>query len=186
MSNKNVFTGRLVIKTKRLALTQMALKDTDNLFKMLSDKETAKYVGIEEKKKAIEKLIKVYLKRSKRGEGILLKMATRKDNNFLGFFALPNYNDVHRRTEIGYTITKENWNKGYVSEAILTAVNFLFKKIKLNRLEAMVHPNNKVSLHLLNKFGFKKEGLVRQRYYMNNKPEDMVMLSLLREEWNSK
>ena len=64
-------------------------------------------------------------------------------------------------------------------------IGFAFSRLGLRRLEADVDPRNVASLRLLERFGFKREGLLRERYCMNAELQDAVLLALLRREWNN-
>lgn len=90
----------------------------------------------------------------------------------------------HDKAELGYYIDHELYkNKGYMSEAILQILAYGFENMHLHRIEACVGPNNVPSLKLMEKFGFSKEGLLRQHYLKNEVYEDSFVFSLLNEEY---
>ncbi len=92
----------------------------------------------------------------------------------------------HSRAEIGYGMNDEEYRaKGYMSEALAAIIDYGFKKMKLNRLEAFIGPANIPSLKLVKKFDFTQEGHLRQHYCKDNKLEDSLVFSLLKEEYKS-
>ena len=92
----------------------------------------------------------------------------------------------HRRSEIGYLLNKEYRKKGLVREAIAELIKYGFKELNLNRIEAIIEPENKDSIAIVEHFGFTKEGLLRQHYISKDKITDSMMYSLLKEECLSK
>jgi len=91
------------------------------------------------------------------------------------------------QAEMGYDLAKEHWGKGIMTEAMQAVVDFGFKKMELNRIEVYIMPRNKRSIKLVRNLGFKREGLLRQRYFdeFGNYADD-VLLSMLRSDWKSK
>jgi ribosomal-protein-alanine N-acetyltransferase len=55
--------------------------------------------------------------------------------------------------------------------------------MNLNRIEAYHNPGNEASGRVMEKIGFKKEGIWRQRDLKNNMLLDKICFSLLREEY---
>lgn len=43
-----------------------------------------------------------------------------------------------------------------------TALDWGFNPMKLNRVEALIHPNNRSSIRLVEKLGFEREGCLRK------------------------
>ena len=54
--------------------------------------------------------------------------------------------------------------------------------MNLNRIEAMTFPQNTASIRLLDKFGLKVEGLLREYEYIKGNPQDMSLYALLSRE----
>ncbi|MCK6649411.1 MAG: GNAT family N-acetyltransferase, partial [Bacteroidia bacterium] len=57
--------------------------------------------------------------------------------------------------------------------------------LKLHRVQALVARENIASIKLLERFKFKKEGVLREDYLVDGKMEDSVCYSLLKHEWES-
>lgn len=64
---------------------------------------------------------------------------------------------------IGYFLDKEKNGKGYTTEAVKLIVDYAFNKVNLHRIEAGVMPHNIGSIRVLEKAGFHKEGLAREK-----------------------
>ena len=66
-----------------------------------------------------------------------------------------------------------------MSEALAAVLDFAFDHLELHRIEADVDPDHAASLALLSKFGFRREGLLRERWRVHGAWHDTVMLGLL-------
>lgn len=84
---------------------------------------------------------------------------------------------------IGYYLDKEYNGRGYMSEAVKLAVDYAFRELKLHRLEAGVMPHNIASIRVLEKAGFKKEGIARKNVLINGVWQDHQMLAMLDEDF---
>ncbi len=88
--------------------------------------------------------------------------------------------------EIGYMISEPALRgKGYVSEAARLLVDYLFSTKTVERLQATTSVENLASQHVLEKLGFKREGVLRSSYFLNGHYDDSVIFSLLRGEWKA-
>jgi ribosomal-protein-alanine N-acetyltransferase len=85
--------------------------------------------------------------------------------------------------EIGYTLIPSERKKGYCTEAVKIIVDYLFLSKDIVRIQAGTNPKNVASQRVLEKAGFKKEGLVRKSVFVRGKWEDGLLYSILREEW---
>lgn len=84
---------------------------------------------------------------------------------------------------IGYDINSNYWRQGFATEAINEIIKFGFDKLDLNRIGAVVFPENLASLNLLKKVGFIKEGVLREYIIQNDIEKDTIVLSLLKREY---
>jgi ribosomal-protein-alanine N-acetyltransferase len=89
----------------------------------------------------------------------------------------------HARAEIGYYLHEPFRNKGYMTEALSAMLEHGFTSMQLNRVEAFVGLQNPASLHLMHRFGFVREGLLREHYDAGTGPEDSLAFSLLKSEY---
>lgn len=83
---------------------------------------------------------------------------------------------------------KNEWGKGYASECLNLVCKFLFEKLKFNRLYLKVFVRNSRAVKTYRKFGFVKEGLLRQEKFLprTGRFEDGYIMSILRSEWLKK
>jgi ribosomal-protein-alanine N-acetyltransferase len=84
---------------------------------------------------------------------------------------------------IGYAIEPSQHGKGYGTEALQLMVDYLFLAKEIHRVQANTDPENKISQHILEKVGFKKEGVSRKSSFVRGQWRDEHHYSILREEW---
>jgi len=79
---------------------------------------------------------------------------------------------------VGYSIDSAMQNKGYMTEALEAGVNFIFNTVGLHRIEANIMPRNIESLRVVEKLGFKNEGLSPKYLKINGVWDDHVHMVL--------
>jgi len=72
-----------------------------------------------------------------------------------------------------------------MTEAMSCVLAYAFDELKLRRVEADTDPENIPSLALLEKFGFLREGLFRDRWLVHGKWHNSVMLGCLAKDYRS-
>ena len=164
------------------------MTDNEAFLDLFSDAETLQYWSgepINELHEA-ETLIRRDLECSMEGKCIVWGVALPDSNRLIGKFILFQFSEQNRRAEVGYILDRRYWGQGYMSEVMACVLDHAFNVLKLHRLEADTDPDNTASLDILEKFGFQREGLFRQRWYVYGKWLDSVMLGLLRTDYNSR
>jgi len=113
------------------------------------------------------------------GKSIRWAIELKKDNKLIGTCGFHNWNKRHLRAEIGYELNDNYWKIGYVFEAISEIISFGFSKLELNRIEALVYPENINSHSSLAKLGFSREGLLKEYCIFRDKKQDLIMYSMI-------
>lgn len=83
------------------------------------------------------------------------------------------------RGELGCELLPEYWGRGYMMEALELLLNYGFVNMRLNRIEALCHPDNVRADKLFTVLGFRKEGILRQYRYTATGFQDVAIYSLL-------
>jgi diamine N-acetyltransferase len=90
-----------------------------------------------------------------------------------------------RSTEVGLFIgDKSFWNKGYGTEVMRLLLALGFDTLNLNRIYLRVAEANKGGIRAYEKAGFIHEGRFREGAFQNGKYCDVLLMSVLRAEWN--
>jgi len=90
----------------------------------------------------------------------------------------------YNRAEVFYNMRDDiHKRKGYTTEALEVVLKYGFTDLKLHRIEALIADENEPSKRLLLRYGFTKEGTMREDYPVNGVNEDSDCYSLLKWEW---
>ncbi len=110
--------------------------------------------------------------------------SVKKDGKLIGELKFRNIRWFNRKAELSIILKKEEQNKGTGTEVIKTVIEYAFFKMNLHRLEAEVIETNAASRKLVENFGFKKEGVLREAKFQNGKFINIYRYGLLRSEYN--
>jgi ribosomal-protein-alanine N-acetyltransferase len=80
----------------------------------------------------------------------------------IGIISLKSINLTTKVSHIGYWIGEEYWGMGFGTEAVCIVVGYAFSVIGLKKIYAFVYPDNKSSIRVLEKNGFKIAGQVNE------------------------
>ena len=83
---------------------------------------------------------------------------------------------------IGYWIAPEAAGKGSVPTAVALATDYLFNVVGLHRVEIDIRPENVASLRVVQKLGFRYEGLKERYIHINGAWRDHFVFALTHEE----
>lgn len=192
-SNADVSSGpqrfdQLTLRTARLLLRPLRQDDAPALFGVYTDPQvmrywsTAPWTGIE----TAHALIARDLTEMKQGGYLRLGLETREGSEFLGSCTLFDFVPQCRRAELGYALTSARWGRGYMHEALVALLGHGFDALHLNRVEADVDPRNLASTKCLERLGFRREGLLRERWIVGGEVSDSGLYGLLRTDWMDK
>lgn len=178
------------LETKRLILREWSKRDKKDLIEGINNLNVSKWllvVPYPYKKKDADWWINKQLKKQKKkdreeyGFAIYLK----SEKKVIGSIGTHKIDKFQGTAEVSYWLGEKYWRKGYGLEALDAMLKFLFNKLKLRRVWAAIFAKNSSSGKLLEKFGFKEEGLLRKaaRCKANGKIKDSFFYGLLKEEW---
>ncbi len=107
-----------------------------------------------------------------------------KSDRLVGFVGFhPSMYDAY---EIAWIVFEpQDRGKGYASEATRLLVAYLFDGMKLNRLEAYIHPENGASRRLAEKCGLKYEATLRGIWYQHGQYQDLMLYVITRAEFEA-
>lgn len=109
-----------------------------------------------------------------------------KDGSHIGNTNLFNVRPEERKAELGIMIgDKTCWSQGYGSGALKTLLTFGFDEMNLNRVQLFVYDFNERAQACYRKVGFVEEGRRRQALYTLGAYHDVLVMSVLRDEWRA-
>ena len=180
--------GSTTLRTDRLLLRPLHEADARDLFAVFSDVRVSRYLShpawtdIDSAHELIARTVAAV----QADKYLYLGIERAGDGRLIGECSLFNLMPQCRRAEVGYTLAHEAWGKGYIGEALVALLEFGFVRLGLNRVEADVDPRNVASAKTLERLGFQKEGLLRQRWIVGNEVSDSALYGLLAQEWKAR
>jgi RimJ/RimL family protein N-acetyltransferase len=115
--------------------------------------------------------------------GYNLVVADRESGRYLGQVALFMIDHLSRKAELAIVMAPDSLGKGFGGEAMKLLLNFGFGQVNLNRIWLTVNAGNQRAIHVYEKAGFAREGVLRQDRYFDGQYEDVWIMSILREEY---
>jgi ribosomal-protein-alanine N-acetyltransferase len=103
----------------------------------------------------------------------------------IGLTGLSELSERDGRAVVGTWLGRAHWGSGANRESKALILHFAFRTLDLGRVSAYAHPDNARSLVALERVGFVREGLLRGWHVHRGERRDVVMLGLLREEWEA-
>ncbi|UCZ53172.1 GNAT family N-acetyltransferase [Bacillus shivajii] len=175
------------LDTKHYFLRVLKQEDAGELFPIMSDKETMKFITphpvqtIEE----MEWKTRTYLEKFRELKEIPWVIVDKDSGMVIGLFRFHKLNLWHKKAEMGVVIAKEWQGRGVMSELMESILSYGFNDLKLNRIVGDTFARNKGSEKLLAKYQFRKEGTLRQTDYDGKEFHDTVVYSLLCKEYKA-
>jgi ribosomal-protein-alanine N-acetyltransferase len=159
-----------VFKTGRLLLRQFKKPDLNNVFLGLSNPEVIRYYGVhlktlEEAKRQIEWFAEL----EKDESGIWWAVCSSDNSIFYGAVGLYYLNHELEKAELGFWLMPAFWGKGIITESVLLAIEYGFKKMYLKRIEAEVETENRMSKKVMEKLQFVHESTKKDCEIKNEK-----------------
>ncbi|MGF7050707.1 ribosomal-protein-alanine N-acetyltransferase [Paenibacillus sp. DS2015] len=185
MNINELFDKKPIFETNRLVIRKLEIQDAEDYFYVLSDLETIKHTrwelfqSIEDSTLYLKNLEQKYQLRQAFHWGIVDK----DSNKIIGRIAFVNVDVDNDKTEIGYVVSREYWNKGIVFEAARELIKFGFEELGLNRIEARCNEDNVGSERIMQKIGMEFEGLLREQLKMKGEYKTQKFYSIIRSDF---
>ncbi|MFN7224094.1 MAG: GNAT family N-acetyltransferase [Paracoccaceae bacterium] len=117
------------------------------------------------------------------GTALPFLLIRRQDQQLLGAITLDNIRRGPAQCgTIGYWVGEQFGRRGYMREAILAVVHHAFSALDLSRVEAACLPENAASRGVLEKTGFKYEGVAQSYLQINGRWRNHVLYAALRAD----
>lgn len=148
------------LTTRRLHLRPFTLADHDAIHAIYADREVMRYVGTGAHATPAETAaaLRTYGDVLARRGYSFLAVTEREDGAIVGDAGLHPFGGGGPDVELGYTLARDAWGKGYATEAGEALVGHALETLGLSRVVAQVEPANAASRRVLEKLGMRTEG----------------------------
>lgn len=177
--------GTQYIETERLVLRRFTMNDTDSLYtNCASDSDVTRYMTWTTQTDIKETQISMqgWVKRYANDNFYHWAIVEKAQNNMIGFISVIACDETVEQVETGYAIGKKWWHKGYMTEALMAVIDFLFEEVKVKRIYARHDTNNPNSGKVMQKCGMQYEGTLRKSEKTNNGICDIACYAILSED----
>jgi RimJ/RimL family protein N-acetyltransferase len=115
---------------------------------------------------------------------MVIEIQTEDGWKMIGNTSFADINWTDRNAEIGIFIgAKEYWSKGYGRDVMKLMLRHGFNTLNLHRIYLRVFEPNLRGIKAYQYAGFVEEGRLRQAVYRNGRYYDVLVMSVLRHEW---
>ena len=165
------------LKTDRLFLRKLELKDAQPIFEYQSNKENFPYVDMQVYTEIEE--AQNYIKKMNAGvesnKWIIWAIADAHTNHILGTTSIWNLSEQESKGELGYGLFPSYRGKGLMKEALMQVVDYGVNTMGLKTIEAYTNSNNKSSIALLKNSYFIKKVNIRETNTYSGEAMEMVI-----------
>lgn len=168
-----------ILESPRMFLREIIPDDAEEAYNLNLDPEVIQYTG-DESFKSIEKareFLENYDSYRRFGFG-RWAMIRKQDQKFLGWCGIKFNTETHEH-DVGFRLFRNEWNKGYATEAARASILYGFETLNLDRIIAHAMKVNLASVRVIEKCGLKYEG---PRDFDGN---EGVLYALNKHEFNS-
>jgi ribosomal-protein-alanine N-acetyltransferase len=139
--------------SQRLLLRPFEPSDAPATHRVYSDEGVMRWVGTGPvvRPEQTEAMLAGYIEHQRRYGFSFWAVIERDSGELIGDAGL--YRRIDQ-VELGYTLGRSHWGKGYGTEAAERCVREAFTTLELPQLEALVRPENDASVGVLRKLGF--------------------------------
>ncbi|MEM8673085.1 MAG: GNAT family N-acetyltransferase [Cyanobacteria bacterium P01_G01_bin.67] len=184
MSQDFSLTSFPYLETKQLQLRQATQEDIEAIFIIFSDPKVTQFHDLntfthpDEAKKVIERRTKVF----ESGLGIRWVIIHKQSHCPIGSCGFTWHREVNA-AEIGYELKSQFWRKGIMSEALRAILQFGFNSREIQFIIAEIMLKNVASRKLLEKLGFKSQGIKKKKGFWKGKYHDLEQFKLLKSDF---
>lgn len=91
------------------------------------------------------------------------------------------------RATLDLALVKDDlWQDGHAQDAVAVFVNAAFCVLPLQRIQMLVLPDDLLAVASYESAGFSREGILRRYVFARGQSRDVLLMSVLREEWQRK
>jgi [ribosomal protein S5]-alanine N-acetyltransferase len=148
------------LTTQRLRLRQFEPRDVDGLHACFGDSEAMRYWNFPacQSKAETARWVKILARATSPHSYQAWAVAEKRGDRCIGMVNYHHREPHNRRLELGYILAPSHHGQGLMTEALHALVTYCFDELRTHRIEAMISPDNRASIRLIERLGFQREG----------------------------
>jgi len=173
------------LKGRKINLRRVHKSDAESIYKHAGDEEISRYTFLPNPYRLDDayRFIAVTHTALRAKKAFNFGIEYKEEKEIIGMISLEHVNFQHLFAETGYWLGRKYWSQGIAREALQLVLKFGFEQLKLNRIYARVMHPNIASARVLEKTGFKKEGIMRKSIWRGGTWMDLIWYAILKEEY---
>ena len=169
----------MILRTERLFIRPFEKGDENDLYEIYSDVKVCQYLlhdicNEDNKSKEFQKK----LQNNSLKTDAKLNLACVLDEKVIGDISVF-YTGMKETVEIGFVFNREYSKKGYAYESVRSVVEYLFKNVKIHRIQANLDSRNLSSAKLCERIGMRKEAHFIKDYWNKGEWTDSYIYGML-------
>lgn len=120
------------------------------------------------------------------GDIFRLAVTRRDDDKIMGDVSLTLASTTSKQAEIGYVFHPDFGGRGYASEAVAALIQTGFESFAFHRIFARLDPDNRGSVGIVERLGFRREAHLLQNDLIDGEWRDEFIYALLANEWQAR
>jgi ribosomal-protein-alanine N-acetyltransferase len=170
------------LATERLVLRKMTEGDVEDIFRYASDPEVPTYLRWDPhpERDATAAYVSQVLSDYASGRDGPWAIVLKETGRVIGAIHIYKADEIHQWVEIGYVLARDQWNHGYMTEALARVVSFCFHELGVNRIQALCKLPNVASTRVLEKAGFLHEGTLGEYLHEKGRFWDVHIYAVLK------
>lgn len=176
------------LEGERVLIRRLRLSDANDVYLNVRDKEVVRWtlnIPYPYPKETAAKFIRRSQRTWRAKKGFDFGVILKETGRVIGVTGLKNVDHKSSCAEIGYWLGKNYWRRGLATEAVRLVLKFGFKELKLHRIYAHTFEKNIASRQVLEKCGFRIEGIMREALFKQNRRHNMLNYGILKREFQN-
>lgn len=176
------FADKPTLTGSRVILRPMAAGDAGPFFASLDDDESTRLTGTHQNF-TFDQIQQWASSRHATDDRLDLSIFDRETDAWVGELAITDWDADNHACGFRIAIGPNGRNRGFGSEATQLIVDYVFEHLPINRIALEVFAFNPRAIHVYERCGFTREGVIRSALYWDDEYHDAILMSILRDEW---
>jgi ribosomal-protein-alanine N-acetyltransferase len=174
------------LETERLLLREMRADDETAVHEYAADTEVVRLMiwgpnTREATREFLARAVDAQAQWPRPSVGLAIEL--KSERRMIGSIELRINDEANRTADFGYVLNRNYWGHGYMTESARAVLNVAFNELKMHRVWATCHAQNRASYRVMEKLGMRREGLFLKNAMEKGEWRDTYLYAVLAEEW---
>jgi [ribosomal protein S5]-alanine N-acetyltransferase len=159
------------IDGERIILRDVKTSDVNQDYcNWMNDPEVNQYLETRHSVQTLDSIMEYVKRLEGNKDEIFFAICLKEDGKHIGNIKIGPINHIHKYADVSLVIGDKNqWGKGFATEAIKLITNYAFQVLNLNKLRAGCYEQNEGSKKAFEKAGYTVEAIFKNQYLYKGK-----------------